>query len=225
MKIKKFIFITFIAMTCTFTGCEYDNFTEPTSTLHGRIVYGGEPVGVRTNGPQLELWDEGQELSAQFPIHIAHDGTFSAVVYDGEYKLVRKANSPWLPALTDTVVVQVNGHTEIDIPVEPYFTVSNNNIQQNEGIVTVTFTLNKIVETANLDNVNLYFGKNILIDDIRHDHKSSVAGADVTIDGTNTVTAHIPEHLSGLGYIFVRIGVKASASSELYYTQVQKIDL
>src|SRR5690606_27515522 len=117
MKIKKFILIAFTAIACTFTGCEYDNFTEPTSTLRGRIVYDGEPVGVRTNGPQLELWDEGQELSAQFPIHIAHDGTFSAVVYDGEYKLVRKTNYPWLPALTDKECVQVNDHNAIDIPV------------------------------------------------------------------------------------------------------------
>src|SRR5690606_21588884 len=162
MKIKKFILIAFTAIACTFTGCEYDNFTEPTSTLHGRIVYGGEPVGVRTNGPQLELWVEGQELSAQFPIHIAHDGTFSAFVYDGEYKLVRETNSPWLPCLTHNVVVQINGHTACDIPVQTYFTKRNNSIKHNDGSVMVTYTLNKVVEKANLDNVNLCVSKNNL---------------------------------------------------------------
>jgi len=225
MKIKTSILTILITTTVIFTGCEYDNYAEPTSTLSGRVVYAGEPVGVRTNGPQLELWDDGQELSAQFPIHIAHDGTFSAVLFDGEYKLVRKTNSPWLPELTDTLVIQVKGHTEIDVPVQPYFTVSNSRIQQNDGTVTADFTLNKVAETATLDNVNLYFGKNMLIDDVRHDHKTSVSAADITIDGTNSITADIPTSLSGLGYIFVRLGVKSSASGELYYTQIQKINL
>lgn len=225
MKIKTSILTILITTTVIFTSCEYDNFAEPTSILSGRVVYAGEPIGVRTNGPQLELWDDGQELSAQFPIHIAHDGTFSAVLFDGEYKLVRKANSPWLPELTDTLVIQVNGHTEIDIPVQPYFTVSNSSIQQNDGTVTANFTLNKVAETATLDNVNIYFGKNMLIDDVRHDHKTSIPAADITIDGTNSITAEIPATLSSLGYIFIRIGVKSTASGELYYTQVQKINL
>lgn len=224
MKLKP-IFTIYIAAALFFTGCAYDNFAEPTATLTGRVVYNGEPIGVRTNGPQLELWEDGHELSAQFPVHIAHDGTFSAVVFDGEYKLVRKTNSPWLPELTDTIVIQVNGHTELDVPVQPYFTISNAAYQQQNNTVSVNFTLNKVAEAGNLDHLNLYFGKNVLIDDVRHDHKTSVAASDVTVDGANTLSVEIPENLRNLGYIFVRLGVKSSASGELYYTQIQKIAL
>ncbi|MBD1422541.1 DUF3823 domain-containing protein [Sphingobacterium chuzhouense] len=225
MKIKASILIILIVTTCIFTGCEYDNFTEPTSTLTGRVVYNGEPVGVRTNGPQLELWEDGHELRAQFPIHVTHDGTFSAVLFDGEYKLVRKTNSPWLPQLTDTIIINVNGHTAVDVPVEPYFTLSNISFQHNNGEITANFFLNKIIETANLDNVNLYLGKNLLIDDVRHDLKTTLSTDNITIDGSNNMVVEIPANLRSLGYIFVRIGVKASASGELYYSQVQKVNL
>lgn len=224
MKIKASI-LTICIAALLFTGCAYDNFSEPTATLSGRIVYDGELVGVRTNGPQLELWEDGHELSALFPVHIAHDGTFSAVLFDGEYKLVRKANSPWLPQLTDTIIINVNGHTEVDVPVEPYFTLSNLSLQQADNEIRANFSLNQIVETANLDNVYLYFGKNILIDDVRHNHKVTMPLDGITIDGVNNFSAEIPENLQNLGYIFVRIGVQSSASGELYYSQVQKIDL
>jgi len=224
MNMKTIINIGIVA-SLLFTACEYDNFAEPTSSLKGRIVYEGEPVGVRTNGPILQIWEDGHELRTPLNVHIAHDGTFSATLFDGQYKLIRMGNSPWLQNVTDTIVVDVRGTTQIDVPVTPYFTLSNTSIQHVSGNINADFTLNQIVETSRLENVNLYLGRHFLVDDIYHDLKIEVNADDITVDGTNSISAAIPDGLKNQGHIFVRLGVRSSSSGELYYSQIQKIDL
>lgn len=221
----KTIFNICMGVGTLFTACTYDNFAEPTSTLKGKVVYAGQPIGVRTNGPTLQLWEEGHELRTPITIHIAHDGTFSASLFDGQYKLIRMGNSPWLQDTNDTIIVNVKGITELDVPVTPYFTLSNVSFQHENGSIKANFAVNQIEENSGLENVNLYFGKNILIDDVRNDHKIEIGTDEITVDGENKISAAVPDNLKDLGYIFVRLGVRSSSSGELYYSQVQKIAL
>ncbi len=66
---------------------------------------------------------------------------------------MRKGDSPWLPQFQDTILIKVNGNTKIDTPVTPYFALKNVAFNRNGNKVTATFTVNKVVENANLDNV------------------------------------------------------------------------
>lgn len=56
--------ILFIVACVSFllASCEYDNYDAPSAKLSGRVLYNDAPVGVRTNGTQLELWQDGYEL-------------------------------------------------------------------------------------------------------------------------------------------------------------------
>lgn len=226
MKTK--YFLTLIAVAgLFFTACKkYDNYEEPKATLTGRIVYNGQPVPVRNGGPQLELWQDGFALRSLIPVYIAHDGTFSASLLNGTYKLTRKGNSPWLQQATDTVVVQVNGQTKIDLSVTPYFTIKNTTITASNNTVTANFVVDKVVATENnLQNVKLYLGQVLLTDEVRNELKVDANIATFVLGANSTITATVPTALRNLPYIFARIGVKSSASSEYMYSQVQKIAL
>lgn len=224
MKIK--LLITLITAAGLFhTGCEYDNFEAPQSSLSGRVVYNNAPVGVRTNGNQLELWQDGHKLRTLIPVYISHDGFFSANLFDGSYKLVRKGNAPWLQQATDTILVEVKGNTKLDVPVTPYFTVGNESFTIANNTVTANFTVNKIVATANVDAVRLYLGKYMLTDEGRNEVRISANVGSMVLGANSTLTAQIPDNLKSLPYVFARIGVKSTSSGEYYYTQIQKITL
>jgi len=225
MKMK--FFLTQIAVASLFfLGCKHDNYEAPGSILSGRVIYNGQPVAVRTNGPQLELWQDGFGSLTPIPVYINQDGTFSASLFDGTYKLVRKGNSPWLQQSTDTIVVQVKGQTKVDVPVTPYFMIRNENYTVASNTLTANFTIDKVVATSNnLQFVKLYLGSSMLTDEVRKEH-SVTADVNTLVLGSNTtLSTTIPDNLKNLPYIFVRIGVKSSASGEYSYSQVQKVAL
>lgn len=206
-------------------GCEYDNFEQPESTLSGRVVYNGNPVGVRNNGAQLQVWQDGFQLRTPISVYINSDGSYSAKLFDGTYKMVRMGNSPWLQESTDTIVVEVKGNTQKDIPVTPYFTVANESFQFANNTFTANFVINKVAATANVDAVALFIGKSILTDQNRNEHRVALTTSSLVLGANSTISTQLPTTLSGLSYVYARIGVKATATGEYSYTQVQKINL
>src|SRR5438105_1762586 len=124
MKIK-ILSSLIIAFVIIFTGCKKDNYSPPGSTITGRVIYQSQPLGVRSNGVQLELWQHGFQLFSKIPVYLAEDGTFSASVFDGNYKLtLLKGNGPWADK-TDSIDVTVKGAATVDVPVDPYFIIKN----------------------------------------------------------------------------------------------------
>jgi hypothetical protein len=222
---KKYISLFIISIICVgFAGCEYDNFDEPTSILTGKIEYNGKPVGVRTNGPQIELWQDGYELKKNIPVYIAHDGTYSVSLFNGQYKMVRKAGAPWEPQLSDTIVIDVKGRTEYNVPVTPYFVIENESFQKSGNTLTAKFVINKNVSSADLAEVKLYVGQAILTDQNKKEHEKSLDVSTVIIGQEATISTTLPDNLANMDYIFVRVGVRANVTSEFYYTQVQKVN-
>lgn len=229
MKRQILVITAFICLLFT-TSCEYDNFDTPAARLSGKVVYDGTPVGVRSNGIEMELWQDGYPLSTKIPVYVAHDGSYSASLFEGRYKLVRMAGAPWEAQLSDTITVDVKGNTVFDVPVKPYFIVKGESFQKNGGSITAKFTIEKIVESADVVSINLYLGKNILTDHNKSENADSkyhrqldlsqlVLGQEVTL------TSIIPESLLKDDYVFARIGVQSNKANEYYYTQVQKVSL
>ncbi|WP_071147394.1 DUF3823 domain-containing protein [Bacteroides ihuae] len=222
---KRNILSLIIICSLLLSGCEYDNFDEPTSFLMGKVVYEGKTVGVRTNGPQLELWQDGYGLKKNIPIYIAQDGTYSVALFNGQYKMVRKAGAPWEAQLSDTIIVNVKNKTEYDVPVIPYFTITEEGFQKQGNTISAKFTINKIVSSAKIESVRLYLGSSVLTDQNKNEQAQNADIATIQIGQEATVTTTIPTNLAQLDYIFVRVGVRATVSNEYYYTQVQKIAL
>ena len=222
---KKHILFIIVIISFIFTACEYDNFEEPKATLSGSVVYEGKPLGVRTNGTQLELWQDGYALRYAIPVNIAHDGSYSVSLFNGKYKMVRKAGAPWEAQLNDTIIIDVNNNTVFDVPVRPYFTVTNESFQHSSGTITANFTVNKVVENADLAQVRLFVGHSILTDQNRNEQAVNADLSQVVPGENASVSLKLSEALAGLDYVFVRVGVRSNQSNEFVYTQVEKISL
>ena len=224
MKLK-YIMLIFTTAGLLLAGCKYDNFEAPKATLSGKVVYQGNAVSVRNNGPQLELWQDGFALKSPITVNISQDGSYSAILFNGRYKLVRRADAPWQQQASDTLIVNVNGNTSYDVPVSPYFTISNDTFGKSGNNITARFVVNKNIPTANLELVRLYLGKSILTDQVQREFLVDGNVANIVSGQPTEITASLPDNLKDLDYIFARIGVKSSSAGEYYYTQVQKIAL
>jgi len=144
----------------------------------------------------------------------------------GQYKLVRRAGAPWEPQLSDTIIIDVKGKTNKDIPVTPYFVINNESFQGSSSAVTAKFSVSKIVESAGLTGVSLFLGKSILTDNNNHEQSISADLTKVNLNQEMTMTINITDdRLVGLDYVFARIGVLSNITNEYYYTQVQRVDL
>ncbi|WP_234736830.1 DUF3823 domain-containing protein [Tellurirhabdus bombi] len=223
MNVRIFPFIM-LAVSSFLVACEKDNYEPPKSTLSGRVIYQDQPVGVRTNGVQLELWQRGYQLFTKIPVYVAQDGSFSASLFDGDYKLVRlRGNGPWVDN-TDTIPVQVRGSVTVDVPVQPYYALRNQTFQRNTTNLTATCKVDPVSTTRAIERVTLYVGTTQFVDANNNAGNINLTGtalADLTKNLTFNYT--LPAAIANRTPLYVRIGVKTVGIAELLYTPVQKI--
>jgi hypothetical protein len=228
---NKLILLAFFTFLLIIAGCEYDNYTPPQSLLKGSVVYNNVPVGVRSNGTQLELWQykwdtKGVVARAKLAVYIAQDGTYSALLFDGDYKIVRLAGAPWSNPNTDTLNVTVSGNTTLDVPVTPYFTIAGETYVYNKADSSITSTCNITkVGTAAITNLTLFAGVTNIVDNTNNSQTNVVTTGltDLTTPKTNKIT--LSSANKKRGYVFVRLGIQISGVSERYFTQVYKLSL
>src|SRR5688572_3222241 len=222
---KPYIYSLSAFLIMLLSGCEKDNLKEPKSTLTGRVIYQGQPVGVRSSGVQFELWQPGFQLFSKIPLNVAQDGSFSAVLADGDYKLVRTAGAgPWADN-TDTINVNLNGSANVDVPVEPYFLIKNASFEKNGAAVKATFTIEINTSTKTLELAKLYIGPNLIVDQNNNSANVQTTAAAITLGQPVILNVNIPASIANDAYIFARVGVKTTGVAELLYTKPQKIQL
>lgn len=221
---KKLLYI-FAAFVLALSACEYDNYDPPTSELTGRLVYEGEPVGVRHNVDVMQLYEPGWQNFAPMEVHVSQDGTFSSLLFDGDYKLVLiRGNGPWVDQ-PDTIDIQVRGSQTLDVAVEPFFMIRDEMmVLVNGNTLTANFNLDQIVEESELESVSLFVGKTRFVDNRFKMREERLAAGGID-DLSKTITLNMD--LSGVDsdFVFARIGVKTKGSLELLFTQVKKIQL
>lgn len=221
MKLKSINIYLILLLGILAASCEFDNFEEPKSTLSGRIVYNDEPLGLRSDGVQLELWQHGYDLFQKIPVYVAQDGTFSAVVFDGDYKMTLiRGNGPWMDR-TDSIDVQIRGSKMIDVEVQPYFAIKNTSFNVNGNSMSVTFTLEDTNSGRDIEYASIYMGRTILTDAVRNDGVFRVPMGDVVFGAPITVEVAIPEGLASNSEIYLRLGVKTAGIAELVYSQAE----
>ena len=188
---NKFISSIILLIVLILAGWEFDNYDPPESTISGKVTYNGNAVNVRSGGTELELWQYGFQTRQKIPVFIAQDGTFSALVFDGNYKLVRLKGGPW-ENQTDSINVTVKGSATVDVPVTPYFTLSGESFtyDKNTGILTATCNVVK-VGSLEIDNLSLYIGVTNIVDPTNSSQNSVLASGaltDLSTSKTLTVT-------------------------------------
>jgi hypothetical protein len=227
-------------------GCKKDNREPPKSTLFGMVVINGTktPVGVQSNGTQLELWQSGYALMNKIPIHIDQTGLFSAKLFDGKYKLVRLSGAPWQNN-TDTINIDLHGSANIEVPVVPFFTVGGEAITYNaaDTSITATFSVARLDASKSADKVSFHLGLTVIVD-AQNQIPIPAATNDKTpaanyLTAPTTIkiflnsarypgsqTAELRRQLDlvvAKKYLFARVAVRTNGVNQRLYSQVKEI--
>ena len=204
MKIVSNIF-SIILLLVLFSGCGKDNFDAPESKLVGRVTYQGQALNVRGTGEA-----------------VGQDGTFSALLFDGEYRLTtRDGNGPWVNS-HESVTVHLNGHTEVNLEVTPYFTISNEQLSVAGSAMNASFTINQIVQEAKISRVMLLLSKTQFADDVNNLFRQDFS--DVT-PGSMNLSANIGGNteIAKAKALYARVGVLANGADQAIYSPVVRL--
>ncbi|KJF45237.1 DUF3823 domain-containing protein [Draconibacterium sediminis] len=228
MKKLKFIF-TILVATAIFASCDWDNYDEPESFLKGTIVYNGEPINVSYNDVNFQLWEPGWELSYPIDVVIDQDGSYSALLFNGNYKLVfPDGQGPFRTIGADTLDITVNGDKNLDIEVEPYYMIRNAQFSATGGNVTATFQAEKIITDADardIERVNLYVNKSQFVDFRTNIAKTEIGGGDIADANSISMSVAVPEITPTQNYVYARVGLKVTGREDMIFSPVQRIDL
>lgn len=199
-------------------GCKKDNKESPSSILTGKILYNKLPLNLRSSGVELELWQYGYQLRNKIPVYVSQDGSYSARLFNGSYKLtLLRGNGPWVDK-TDSIDVVVKGATTADVTVDPYFIVNSFTCTRSGNTLTGIVNIQRVNTSKALEVVRFYVGQTVVTDQTNN-ALTMEKNASTDISQPVTFTATVPASLASKEVIFVRVGVKASGVAELLYSQ------
>lgn len=234
MKIQH---IAWLLPLVLFTACSlnnYDNYDEPESQLEGAFLYEGDSVRVSYNNVTFELWQSG--FGAESPINVTVDqnGSYSAVLFDGDYRLViPPGQGPFVGSGigeggSDTLDVQLSGDQQLDIEITPYFMIRNPQFSNSGRTVSANFAVEQVATGAdakNVEFVQLYVSKTKYVDTRTSISTATVNGGDINDMSNISLSTDVPTMTPTQDYVFVRVGVKASAVEDMIFSPIQKIQL
>jgi hypothetical protein len=221
-----------LAGVALLAGCEIfglDNYDEPASSLTGRVVYQGQPIGVRSGGVQLELWQPAYPLAVKIPVHIAQDGSFTASLFDGDYEInLLPGNGPWVDDAT-RIPLPVRKNGSVDIAVTPYYLVGNEQVRNDDGAIVATFRVQSIHTTRLVEYVGLYVSTTGIVDRNNQVLRLERPRAQIPSFDAIEMRLTLPESIrvkpepGPRTEVFVRLGVKTVGVAELVYSPVYRI--
>lgn len=232
MKIRLIIVLGVIA---TFlASCAKDNFDEPGSKFEGRLVYNGEAINVSYNDVTFQLWEPGWQKKGEINVAVDQDGSFSAMLFNANYKLIIPANQGPFKSKTntetgsDTILVNLAGNKVMDIEVEPYYMIRNANFSAAGRVVTGTFKVDQIITGANAKNierVNIYVNKTMFVDFRSTIASGQQSGGAITDLNSISLKATVPAITPAQDYVFARIGLKVSGVEDMIFSPIVKVNL
>jgi len=233
MKIRYYLILA-LCITALITSCKKDNYDAPELDFTGRLVYKGEAISVQYNSVYFELWQPGFGNYAPIRVNVNQEGTYSAKLFKGDYKLVFTANrGPFLwpknaKGTQDTLAVNISDSKTMDIEIVPYYMIRNATLAAASGKINASCKLEQIITNANakaVERVSLYINKTQFVDG---NNTNNIAVQDLTgaaiADLNNlNMSVNIPNIVPTQNYVFARIGVKIAGVEDLIFTPVSKI--
>ena len=231
MKLKP-IYILFLFLPIL--SCKKDNYAAPSTTLKGRILYNNEEIGLEYDRVPLEFYQPGFGKKGAIMARFAQDGSYSALLFDGNYKLIipdGQGPFKWhqnTAGVNDTLAVTVNGNQTLDLQAIPYYLIRNAVYKVSGTDVTATFRVDQIItgNTAkNIERVNLYVNKTQFVSGSDNIASSELSGGAITDPTALTLKVNVPAIVPIQNYVFARIGVKIEGVEDMVFSPLQKIQL
>ncbi len=228
-----FQYIIVLAGALAFMSCEKDNYEPPKSQLTGKLMYQGTPLNFQYNRVSYELYQDGFGKTGALNSTFTPEGEFSQLLFNGTYKMVvPRGQGPFLWGSAadsqDTVVINVNGNTNMDFEVLPFWMIRNPQLSAGSGNVTGTCSLEQIVTDANaktIESVTLYLSKTVFASSDNNIAINTIEGNAITDVNNISLNAAIPTLVPAQNYVFARIGVKLAGVDDMLFAPVQKLNL
>ncbi|MCW3078584.1 DUF3823 domain-containing protein [Segetibacter sp.] len=233
MKVK-YHFIVLLVLGSIALSCKKDNYAPPSSALTGRLVYKGEPIQVEYDRVPFELYQYGFGKVGPINGTITPEGTFSHMLFDGEYKFViRPGQGPFLwpqsGGKADSISIIMAGSKSMDIEVNPYYMIRTPQVAKSGTNVTATFKAEKIITDAvngkSIERASLYVNKTQFVSGTDNIGKTDLAGTAITDPNSISLTTAIPTITPTQNYIFARIGLKITGVEDMIFSPVVKLNL
>lgn len=231
----KYQHIAWLLPLASFASCKNDNYAPPKSQFTGALTYKGDTIQVASEQVTFELWQSGFGKMTPIKVNVDQDGVFSALLFDGDYKLdFPSGQGPFMANHintkdnSDTVQVHVAGNTHLDIEVMPYYMIRNPAFSLSGKTVTATCGLEKVITDVNqedVEKVTLYLSKTAFDDNNNNIATAEIAGGDITDMSHISLKADVPDLVPTQNYIFARIGLKVQNVEDLLFSPTVKIQL
>lgn len=244
MKHYKIITVIIIGLFAILTSCKYDNYDPPKLVFKGGFTYKGSPFLFDGRDNQdafkiLQLFQYGYGKSGT-PItaQIMSDGSFQQLLFPGDYYITLK-NTPYpftfdnwgksFENLYDTLAAHIINNYTLNIPVTPYFVISDVQTEVSGTDVIVHFKVHKIQEGAKLVSGRLYVNTATLVNSgVAMSVQQSLSDADT--DKTIEMKASIVDYRSKFvnndrSYMYLRVALETDISNAYFlWSDVIKVD-
>ncbi|WEK37789.1 MAG: DUF3823 domain-containing protein [Candidatus Pseudobacter hemicellulosilyticus] len=219
--------------------CAKDNYDSPGSVFTGQFTYKGQPLPWNGNNDDaniLQLYQHGFGKSGgAINVRTTDEGQFNALLFDGEYRVIpRNIIYPFVwdnwprksGGSLDTLSVAINGPTHLDIPVTPYFEITDVSYAVEGTNLAATFRISQVIGGAAVKNAYCYLGTTQLV------NKSTQVSQQVAVtDISQPITIRIPISRYRTAYInnsrpygFLRVALETDVSTEYLWSPVAKVE-
>ncbi|KIO77899.1 hypothetical protein TH53_07010 [Pedobacter lusitanus] len=233
MKLKpKYILFCFLPFSLL--SCKKDNYDAPSSTLKGRILYNNEEIGLEYDRVPLEIYQPGFGKKGAIAASFAQDGSYSTLLFDGNYKLIiPNGQGPFkwhqnTAGVNDTLSVAVNGNQTLDLQAIPYYLIRNTVYKVAGKELTATFRVDQIItgnEAKNIERINLYVNKTQFVSGADNIISAVLPGGSMADPASLSLKVNVPAIVPAQNYVFARIGVKIEGVEDMVFSPLQKIQL
>lgn len=218
---KKYI-LTLLSFAFIMTGCGLDNYDGPKSMLTGKVTYNGQPIYLSHGTISMNLYQDGYVKNGPIPVYLDKDGSFSALLFDGDYRLQTAAGAaPWADA-GEEMRITVKGNTTHNIEVTPFFMISDVAIALNGSEVKALCNVEKIAGGKTARQIFLCVNNTPFVSDYSYNCLLRKNQMPVSIGG-NSLSLDISEILDYNKSLYARIGIQISGISECIYSETIQI--
>lgn len=228
---SKFIPVALSLICIGALSCKKDNYEEPKSTLTGTFHYKGEAIQVQYDQVPFEVYQYGFGKVGPVTETLTPEGTYSHVLFDGDYKLVVRAGQgpfywPQSSGKSDSIAITVKGNTTRDIEVEPYYMIRSPQITYASGAATARFRIEKIITDSRaktIETATLFINKTQFVSGNDNIGRTNVAGSAITDPNNVALSVNVPTMSPTQNYVFARIGVKTTGVEDWIFSPVVKL--
>jgi len=226
-------YICFLVLISGFLSCtKKDNYDAPGSQLTGTLLYNGDSIHVEYDRVPYQLYQPGFGKVGAIEGTFDQSGILHALLFNGSYKfIIQNGQGPFVwkknaGGNPDTLAINVNGNTNVNIDVTPFYMIRNAQVNGSGGKINATFKLEKIitgVDAKDIENVTLYVNKTQFVSGSNNVANAGIDGSAITDLNNISLSVTVPAIVPTQNYVFARIGLKIAGVEDRIFSPVTKV--